>query len=96
MPTAEDVERPTCECHGEPMTRNGHRPDGKQRWLCPDERRRRSHDDYWLKGGKERLAALYRDRAERGVCRRCEGPLLTDALCWNCLNEMEARDAIRL
>ena len=97
MPTAEDVERPKCECHGEPMTRNGHNsPAGPQKWCCAIVRRERSRDDYWKRGRKENLAAVYRERVERGVCGRCEGPLLTESVCWDCLNAMEERHALGL
>ena len=85
--------RPTCACHGEPMTRNGHnRAGGRQRWICTVERRQRSHDDYWKRGRREKLLAQYAERKANGVCVRCGGtPIGT--VCWDCLNDMEARYA---
>lgn len=94
MPTAEDVERPNCECHGEPMVRNGNWR-GVQRWTCAGARRQRSRDDYYLRGGRGRAAALYRERQNAGVCVRCARPRLTESLCWDCLDEMESRYACR-
>lgn len=90
-------DRPLCPCHGEPMTGNGRNyPGGPQRFTCAIGRRQRSRDDYWIRGRKEKLREKYLDRKARGVCARCEGPLLTESVCWDCLNEMEERHALGL
>jgi hypothetical protein len=93
---AEDIVRPVCECHGETMTRNSRRPDGSPRWVCAIERRLRSREDYWKRGQRERKLTRYQERKQQGVCAMCGGPLLTDALCWGCLNDREARYALSL
>ncbi len=102
MPTAEDVERPNCECHGEPMARNG------RYWRCAVVnrarfRRRYANDPVFAERERARVMAHYRERGRgqrhaieasrkaRGVCVKCEQPLLSEALCWDCLNRMEER-----
>lgn len=89
------MDRPLCKCHGEPMYRNSFLPSGKQKWCCKRKRDatgKRHHEN----GGREKRLARYRDRVERGVCVKCEGPLTSSVLCWDCLNEQEARYALRL
>ena len=78
------------------MTRNGHNPGGPQRWVCSLYRRERSKQDYWDRGVRQRLLEQYAKRKSEGVCVRCAAPRLSDALCWDCLNEMEERHAISL
>ena len=90
---AED--RPLCRCHGEPMTRNARQASGRQKWTCAILRRQRSRDDYWLRGRREKLLAQYRERRAAGVCVRCGGRPI-GAVCWDCLNDMETRDALRI
>lgn len=90
------MDRPLCPCHGEPMTRNGrNRPEGPQKWTCSVTRRERSRDDYWKRGGRGQKAAMYQDRLRREVCGRCGRPRLTESVCWDCLNVMEERHAVR-
>jgi hypothetical protein len=93
---AEDIVRPVCKCHGEPMTRNSYHPDGSQKWCCASKRRQRSRDDYWERGQRERKLTRYQERKREGVCANCAGALLSDALCWKCLNDREARYALSL
>ena len=38
----------------------------------------------------------YERRKDEGACTRCGGPLLSEALCWDCLNELEVNRGIRL
>lgn len=38
----------------------------------------------------------YARRKDAGVCAHCEGPLLTEALCWDCLNRLEVARGIRV
>ena len=102
MPTAEDVERPTCKCHGEPMTGSVQRGD----WRCAIRNRERYRERYrsdlaFAESERVRMAAVYRrqgrdkarkrdeDRKARGLCVKCLQPLLSEALCWDCLNRME-------
>lgn len=92
---AEDT-RPLCKCHGEPMVKNSRRRNGDQKWSCVLKRRSYGRRVYWEQGGKEAKAAQYRDRKSREVCTRCEGPLTSEALCWDCLNELEERSAVRI
>lgn len=92
---AEDT-RPLCKCHGEPMVRNSFQPNGNQKWGCGRKRRLYGRRRYWERGEKAKRAALYQDRKRRQVCTRCEGPLTTEALCWDCLNELEERHAVRI
>ena len=40
------VEAPVCKCHGLPEVRNGHRANGKQKWVCRVWRNDRSRRDY--------------------------------------------------
>jgi len=75
-------ERPLCRCHGVPMVRNGVRAES-QRWRCRvvTERRR----EQWREARRRRYWAA----KDRGVCTRCGAPLLSDAYCWDCLDQME-------
>lgn len=90
---AEDT-RPLCKCHSEPMVKNAKQRDGRQKWACGRKRRRYGTETYWNRGGRERKSAAYQDRFAREVCVRCEGPLTTRSLCWDCLSELEARRAL--
>ena len=93
-PAAEDVERPKCKCHGEPMVKNSRERNGSQKWACGRNRRRHGRRVYWERGGKQHKRTQYEDRVARGVCARCEGPLTSERLCWNCLSELEERRAL--
>ena len=90
---AEDTTRPLCPCHSEPMSRSGWQR-GKLRYVCATWRRERSRDDYWKRGGREAKAGLYAERKANGECPRCGGPPI-DVVCWDCLNQMETRFALR-
>lgn len=89
---AED--RPLCKCHGEPMHSNGRA--ARAGWRCPVKKRARVREHHYNGGGRERRIAEYQRRKNEGVCTRCQAPLLTSSLCWDCLNDQEARDAIRI
>lgn len=110
MPTAEDVDdRPTCECHGEPMARSGIKR-GVQQWRCGVRNRERYRERYadpafaarkraevtayYRTVDKARRRKRYEERRARGVCVTCSGPLLSECLCWECLNRMEERRAV--
>lgn len=108
---AEDIDRPTCRCHGLPMLRDGHMR-GKQKWQCSinererqaklyadpryAQKKRAAMRDRWASGGSEEARKVYAERKRRGVCVKCEEPRLTEALCWDCLNLVEARSALRI
>lgn len=89
------TERPICQCHGEPMARNGH-DRGRQRWMCAEARRSRSREDYYERGHRERKRCLYYERKAEGLCTSCGAPSLTTALCWSCLSRLEEHYALRL
>jgi hypothetical protein len=102
--TTEDVARPICKCHGEPMIKDGFRR-GKQAWQCRIKERARQAvlyaDPEWAEEKKAKLRAFwtperhkerYYGRKERGLCTKCGArPLLSEALCWECLNYYEFR-----
>lgn len=85
---------------------------GRQKWQCAIRERARQAALYagpeFQKRKKERARVLYalswreikreryEDRKRRGVCTKCEAPLLSDTLCWDCLNDQEARHAVSL
>lgn len=80
---------------------------GKQKWRCrieARERQRRSYRDpefaerkrkrvraRWAAGAGELRKARYWKRKDEGVCTRCGGPLLSEALCWDCLSQADER-----
>jgi hypothetical protein len=105
MATAEDVAtRPICKCHGEPKIKDGFR-DGKQAWQCRvierarqktlysdsdwAAKKRAKQKEHWVDHGSAKRKAQYWERKDRGVCTKCGGPLLSSALCWDCLNYHE-------
>lgn len=104
------MERPTCKCHGEPMTSSGVR-EGRRRWRCAvrnrDRLRRlyadpafaaktreRVSDHYRNRGGKELSRKRYHERKDAGLCVNCGAPALSETCCWDCLNRMEERRAL--
>ena len=87
---AEDT-RPNCKCHGEPMHRNG-----PTDFRCSVKKRARERARHWNEGGRERRIARYDALKAQGLCTRCKQPALTSSVCWDCLNDQEARDAISL
>ena len=98
------MERPLCACHGEPMTGNGvvpswrcavrnrerFRKDYRSRPEFAARERARAAENYRARG-RTRRREVEAARKARGVCVRCEGLLLSEVLCWDCLNKMEAR-----
>jgi hypothetical protein len=78
------------------MLRNSHNRNGAQKWCCSITHKKRAQEAYWQKGGREKLAEQYRQRVAEGVCVNCRGPLTSSVLCWECLNKLEARSAIRV
>lgn len=91
---AEDIARPLCKCHGEPMVRNSYQPDGRQKWGCGIKRRQYGKNNYWDGPGAENRRELAASRKRAGLCVRCGVErLLGEALCWTCMNYMEARVA---
>jgi len=86
------------------MAKDGHH-NGKQKWQCRmNERARqkalsadplfvemkcRKERERYLNGGSDKHRVLYHERKARGVCTNCEAPLLSEALCWGCLNLQE-------
>ncbi len=85
------ADRPLCKCHGETMMRNSYQRSGRQKWACRRRRLASSRKRYWELGLKERMKEQYEERRAREVCVRCEGPLTSEVLCWNCLSELEER-----
>ena len=101
---AEDT-RPLCKCHGEPMLRDGHHRGKQKWQCGIHERARQARlyarpefakhkrdemlDHWHNRGGRRRALARYRERKLRGVCTKCEAPILSESLCWNCLNDRE-------
>jgi len=37
---------PICDCHGEPMLRDGHTPHGSQKWTCRVRNRQRDRNNW--------------------------------------------------
>jgi hypothetical protein len=90
------------------MMKDGFR-DGRQAWQCrvkerarqavlyadPDfaEKKRAEQRARWP---AERTRGRYYERKDRGVCVKCQGPLLSETLCWNCLNYFEAQSYLRM
>jgi len=76
---------------------------GKQKWQCGVRERARQAALYAdpvfrarkLKDMKDHSSVKSRERyyarIDAGVCTRCMGPLLSDTLCWDCLNNLEER-----
>lgn len=87
--------RPTCPCHGEPMSKNGSY-EGRKKWICAQKRRLYSRRDYYERGQRERKRELYRQRKEAGLCTKCAQPSLTTALCWSCLSKAEENYGLRI
>jgi hypothetical protein len=85
---------PVCECGcGEPMLwHQDARMLGGGSYQCA-VRGREYKRAYRLrspeKGPRERFRRRYAERKDRGVCARCEGPLLSEVYCWDCLNKKE-------
>ena len=89
------MDRPLCKCHGETMVKNSRQPNGNQKWGCGRRRRQYGKDNYWKLDGKEKHRLLAEEHKAEGLCVRCgKEPLLSEALCWDCLNYMEARVAL--
>lgn len=101
---AEDVvNHPPCRCHGVPKTKAGRcriKERARQARLYADpeyaERKRRRAREIHDRGYGEVRRARAEDRKARGLCIVCEQPLLSESLCWDCLNKLEARRAFRL
>jgi hypothetical protein len=106
---AEDIVRPLCRCHGEPMLKDGHWR-GVQKWQCriierarqaqlyaeKGEHQRAKMRHHWRNGGREVAQARHRDRKAQGLCVRCKGPILSESLCWDCLTKREEYVAVRI
>ena len=77
-------------------------PNGRDRLTCATTRR--ASTKRWAERNREQqLEAqrkcrrrLYASRKEAGVCTNCGGPLLSEALCWGCLNRQEDARGIRV
>lgn len=95
---AEDT-RPNCKCHDVPMLKDGHMR-GRQKWQCGVMERARQAALYRTEGfadnKRQEMRELRNERHARGVCVRCQGPLLSDFHCWDCLNQMEETRAFRI
>lgn len=89
---AEDT-RPLCKCHGEPMHRNGR--SKRSGFRCAVKKRKRERDRHWNEGGREWRIRRYDELKRQGLCTRCKAPALTSSVCWDCLNEVEARYLLR-
>lgn len=62
---ASNVIRPTCECHGKPMTKSGFTPAGKQQWRCAHKRRAESRDNYQRNADARRAYGRRYNREQR-------------------------------
>ena len=82
---------------------------GRQKWQCGVKERARQkvlyadpvfreHKLAQLRANStERAQARYYARKEAGVCTRCaDNPILSETLCWDCLNYMEEIRAISI
>lgn len=78
------------------MLKNGHRGGRRQGYRCPIKKRERMHVYYEVRG-RDRKREKYEESKANGMCTRCrQQPLLSEALCWDCLNDMEVNDAVRI
>ena len=106
----DDLERPLCKCHGEPMVKDGHER-GRQKWQCRVVERARQARLYtdpryvtkkcahqreqWPHSeARDVKLARYQERKARGLCTKCGAPGLSETLCWDCLNYQEEYSAL--
>lgn len=64
-----DAERPRCRCHDEPMLKNGHNPNGPQKWWCATKRRRYKAAQYDALSGVAYNRLLLRHRRVKALAR---------------------------
>lgn len=83
------------------MWKDGRHGAGVQ-WVCAVKRR--ISKKRWSTRNRERQLEMQRvagrrlrmSRKEAGVCVNCGGALLSESLCWDCLNRLEEASGIRI
>lgn len=68
--------RPLCKCHGEPMAKDGHAKDGRQKWACA--RRRAASAARYFAANRERVLERQRDRYDANALPTLMRVLLYD------------------
>jgi hypothetical protein len=72
--------------------------------LTPISAARRNAKKRWTERNREKYLEMmqssrrrrYWRRKREGVCTECGGALLSESLCWDCLNRLEEARVIRI